>query len=363
MVLNSSGIVIVKNLGKDDQRFSVSSKSQVTWDDVGGLEQAKEDLIDAVELPHSFRKLFGFYDKKPAKGILLYGPPGCGKTLLGKAVANAIARIYNNGEPSEGFIYVKGPEILEKFVGIAESNVRQIFDRARKFQAKHGFPAVIFIDEAEAILATRDSGISSDVGRTVVPAFLNEMQGLDDSGAIVILATNRPDMLDPAAVRDGRIDTKIMVTRPTPASTRDIFLLNLKGKPLAKGVTAEDLAALGAAEFFSAARVLYEIRKRDGSVVNFTLKEILNGAMIATVVEKATSLAMRRDLAKMHEAGATDEEAEKYVSGISKEDLLAAIDRSQKQTRDLNFLDDLKDFVEDFKDQVVGVEKLRQGHG
>lgn len=175
VVLDSTGSVITKNLGKDDERFNFTAETNVTWDDIGGLTKAKEQMIEAVELPHKNKEIFEFYGKRPVKGILLYGPAGCGKTLLGKATATSIARMHRGEKESAGFIYVKGPEILDRYVGVAEATIRQIFQGARKHKETYGYPAVVFIDEADAILSKRGSGVSSDIERTIVPMFLTEM--------------------------------------------------------------------------------------------------------------------------------------------------------------------------------------------
>ncbi len=347
VVLDGTASVIIRNLGKDDERFSFSAETNVTWNDVGGLAEAKKQMIEAVELPHRNPDIFRFYGKKPVKGILLYGPPGCGKTMLGKATATALAKIYNGGSKSAGFIYIKGPEILDRFVGMAEATVRQIFQRARKHKETHGYPAVVFIDEADAILSKRGSGISSDVERTIVPMFLTEMDGLEDSGALVILATNRSDILDPAVVRDGRIDRKIKIGRPTPQGAVDIFQLNLKRVPLNNGYTREELAKLGSDEVFSSRRVLYQVKKKDG-VCDFTLGHIVNGGMIVSIIDQATSIALQRDLSK------------KKPEGMRKDDLVVAVDLVEQQNRDLNHTDELSDFVHDFREEVVGIQKLRQ---
>jgi proteasome-associated ATPase len=350
VVLDGTATVIIRNLGKEDERFSFTTETNVSWNEIGGLDEAKREMIEAVELPHVNPDIFRFYGKKPIKGVLLYGPPGCGKTMLGKATATALARIYNGGSTSSGFIYIKGPEILDRFVGVAEATVRQIFQRARKHKEKHGYPAVVFIDEADAILSKRGSGISSDVERTIVPMFLTEMDGLEDSGALVILATNRSDILDPAIVRDGRIDRKIRISRPTPESAAEIFHLNLKRVPLNNGYTYEELAKLGSDEVFSSKRTLYQIKTKDG-VREFTLGNILNGGMVVSIVDQATSIAMHRDLREKKEKPA----------GLCREDIVAAVDTVFRQNRDLNHTDELSEFVHDFREDVVGIQKLRQG--
>ena len=352
VVLNSSGHVIVYNMGKEDSAFNVESEINVTWDQIGGLVEAKRQMIEAVELPHRHPEIFKFYHKKPTKGILLYGPPGCGKTLLGKAIANSLASIYAGKEgakQSTGFIYVKGPEILDKFVGVSEATIRQIFQRAKKHKETFGYPAVVFIDEADAIFRKRGSGVSSDVESTIVPTVLTEMDGMEDSGALVILATNRPDILDPALVRAGRIDRKIKIERPTPESTVEIFMLNLKHVPLSNGFTVEDLAKLGSEQLFSDERVLYEIKTKTRGKFVFTLGDVVNGGMIANIVDQATSIALRRDL----EVGGEPQ-------GLKKEDLIAAVDSEESQNRDLNHTDELNEFTHDFKDDLVEVTRLRQ---
>ncbi len=348
VVLDGAAIVITRNLGKDDERFSFTAETNVTWNEIGGLVEAKRQMIEAVELPHRNPEIFRFYKKKPVKGVLLYGPPGCGKTMLGKATATALADIYKGKTKSSGFIYVKGPEILDRFVGVAEATIRQIFARARKHKETHGYPAVVFIDEADAILAKRGSGISSDIERTIVPMFLTEMDGLEDSGALVILATNRCDILDPAVVRDGRIDRKIKIDRPTAENAADIFRLNLKQVPLSQGSTHEELAKLGSTELFAARRALYQIRTNSKGILNFTLGQVVNGGMIVSIVDQATSLALHRDLSA------------KQQQGLCKDDLVAAVDAVERQNRDLNHADDLAEFVHDFREDVLGIQKLRQ---
>lgn len=347
LVLDSTGTVIIRNLGKEDERFSFSQVTNVTWDQIGGLTQAKQQMIEVVELPHRNPDIFKFYGKKPVKGVLLYGPPGCGKTMLGKATASSLAKIYNGDGASAGFIYIKGPEILDRYVGVAEATIRQIFARARKHKDEYGYPAVIFIDEADAILGKRGSGISSDVEKTIVPMFLTEMDGLEESGALVVLATNRADILDPAVVRDGRIDRKIKITRPDAASAVEIFNLNLKQVPLNNGYTHEDLSKLGSNEVFSPLRTLYKVQTKDGAR-EFTLGNIVNGGMIASIVDQATSIALQRDLSK------------KRPEGLCKDDLVAAVNAVEKQNRDLNHTDELSEFVHDFREEVVGIHRLRQ---
>lgn len=348
VVIDSTGTIIIKNLGKDDERFRFEGTSHVHWNDIGGLEEAKQSMIEAVELPHRNPEVFKRYGKKPIKGILLYGPPGCGKTMLAKATAHSLAETYAGRNAHSGFIYIKGPEILDRYVGVAEATIRQIFDQARTHKSEYGYPAVIFIDEADAILSKRGTGISSDIERTIVPMFLAEMDGLEDSSALIILATNRSDILDPAIVRDGRIDRKVKVTRPTPQSAVDIFKLNLTGVPLMNGYTPHDIAQLGTRELFSKERVLYRVETRSKGQIDFTLGHLVNGGMVVSAVDQATSIALHRDLASGSQGG------------LSMEDMVAAIDAIQAQNMDLNHKDELSEFTQGLRNDIVGVYRVRQ---
>lgn len=348
VVLDNSGYIILANIGPGDERFQLSGQTQISWNDICGLEDAKKQLIEAVELPYKERELFGFYKKKPPRGILLFGPPGCGKTMLGEAIATAISKTYGKESLNTGFIYIKGAEILSKFVGVAEDTIRQLFLMAREHKRKHGFPAVIFMDEAEALLYERGTGKSSDIERTIVPTFLAEMGGLDEWGAIVILATNRPDMLDSAVIRDKRVDCKIEVPRPDRAGCREIFLLNLKNVPL-KDATPEAMADFAVGEFFSPQYALYEIQRKNGEIIKFTLAAIVNGAMIAGIVEnKATSFALQRDLKN------------KKREGVTKDDIREAIRTTLQENMPLRHAQELADFIRDFKEDVEDIRKLRQ---
>ena len=282
---------ITKKLTKADKRFTFEESTGVSWKDVGGLHEAKEALQDAIETPWNHRELFEAYGKKVSKGVLLYGPPGCGKTMLAKAAATSLANIH--GRESGGFIYVKGPEVLSMWVGESESNIRGLFEQARAFKAERGFPAILFIDEADALMRKRGTGRSSDMEQTVVTSFLAEMDGLDDSSAIVLLSTNRAESLDSAIVREGRIDKKIKVTRPDASTAEEVAALHLEGRPS----KARDLAKVVAQEIFADSQVVGEYRTENRDIT-LRLRNFVSGALIAELVERASSTALRRDVDK-----------------------------------------------------------------
>ncbi len=347
VVVDASTSAIYRNLGKDETPF-LTEVPGIQWSEIGGLEEAKAELREAIELPFERPELFVKYGKRPIKGVLLSGPPGCGKTLLGRAAATSIARVHGKENSSEGFIYVKGPEILSRYVGSAEATIRGIFANARNHKMKTGFPAVIFIDEADAILSRRGTGISSDMEKTIVPTFLTEMDGAEESGAIVFLATNRSDVLDPAIVRDRRIDRKIRVSRPDKPSTIDIFKLALANVPLSNGDTVDELAQAAADDFFDAKWSMYEIETHEESLT-VTLGDLVSGGMIVNVVDHATSYAMRRDIDDMG-----------GPSGLVREDLSRAIRAIYDQNQDLSHQDAIVELTQNFADQVKGVKRLRQ---
>ena len=314
VLLHPKTYQIVEHIGRPPLNispFSPTNIPSVIWDDIGGLESAKADMIEAIEFPAANKELFAFYNKKPIKGILLAGPPGCGKTLLGKAAANAIARVNKKESVKSGFLYIKGPEILNQYVGQTEQTIRDIFFDAQRHYEEFKYPAIIFIDEADAILAARGS-VNVGIGNTIVPMFLTEMDGLETSNAIVIIATNRPDVLDPAIVRDGRIDRKITVTRPNQKNGEIILALNLKNIPLADGLTVEELSQEMAASIYSEHRLLNE---------DTPFSSVVNGAMLANCVQMAVSLAVRRDISNGTR------------SGVCFDDCIIAIDRIHSQSR------------------------------
>jgi proteasome-associated ATPase len=271
VLLDSTGTVALSVVKKAPPKHIPQIK-EVSWDDIGGNAEAKQVLREAIELPFQQPKVFAHYNKKPTSGILLSGPPGCGKTLLAQAAATSCGS-------AGGFLSVKGPEILDPYVGVAERNVRNLFEQAKAFKATSGKPAVVFIDEAEAILGTRGTH-HAHMEKTIVPAFLAEMNGLEASSAIVILATNREDQLDSAVIRDGRIDFKVKVDRPDASAAKEILRIHLTGKPLAKGVTWSSLADLCVANLYTS----------EYSWLPYS------GALLAAVVEKAATSAIRRDL-------------------------------------------------------------------
>ena len=326
VVLDSSGSVVVANLGKPRNDCAVTESTGVTWDDVGGLAEAKRAMREAVEGPVKNADLFARYGKKPLRGVLLYGPPGCGKTMLGKAAATALAELHG-AAGAGGFSYVKGPELLNMYVGNTEANIRKLFDGARRHKKKHGYPAIVMIDEADAILGKRtSSGLS--LSSTVVPAFLAEMDGLEDSGALVLLATNRPGTLDPAIVRDGRIDRRIKVTRPSREDARDILGKHLRARPLA--MDGDEAAEILSTSLFDPALVLYRVRKHSstGKGAALTLGHMVSGAMLAG-----------------------------GDAGVLEDDLRAAVAETFRQSLDVNHDEEIAEFVEGWEADVASVTR------
>jgi proteasome-associated ATPase len=227
-----SGYVYERIPKAEVEELILEEVPDISYSDIGGLAGQIEQIRDAVELPYLHADLFREHQLRPPKGILLYGPPGCGKTLIAKAVANSLAKKVaeksadTGGPNKEGksfFLNIKGPELLNKYVGETERHIRLVFQRARE-KASEGMPVIVFFDEMDSIFRTRGSGVSSDVENTIVPQLLSEIDGVEGlENVIVIGASNREDMIDPAILRPGRLDVKIKIDRPDAEAAKDIF--------------------------------------------------------------------------------------------------------------------------------------------
>ena len=282
----------------------------INYEDIGGLGDQINMIRDAVELPFLHPELFREYELKPPKGILLYGPPGCGKTLIAKAVANSLAKkvseISGIGEGRSYFLNIKGPELLNKFVGETERQIRIIFQRARE-KASEGTPVIVFFDEMDSLFRTRGSGISSDVENTIVPQLLSEIDGVESlENVIVIGASNREDMIDPAILRPGRLDVKIKIERPDAQAAIDIFAKYLTNDlPLADADLAEhgnDPKRTTAAMINRVVEEMYattseneflEVTYANGDKEVLYFKDFSSGAMIENIVSRAKKAAIK----------------------------------------------------------------------
>lgn len=309
-----------ENIPKTEiSKLALEEAPDVSYADIGGLDDQIELIQDAVELPFLHPEMYRSYQLHPPKGVLLYGPPGCGKTLIAKAVANSLSQRIGDAGTSY-FINVKGPELLNKYVGETERQIRVIFERAREL-AGDGRPVIIFFDEMESIFRTRGSGISSDMETTVVPQLLAELDGVEDlSNVIVIGATNREELIDPAILRPGRLDIKIRVQRPNRSGARDIFARYITDAiPLAAPV--DELIDTAVAHLFTP-RPYVRLTLIDGTVETLNYHDFVSGAMIANIVDRAKKSAI-----KDHIDGRT--------TGLSAEHLIHAIDQENQQSEDL----------------------------
>lgn len=347
VLLDATNSIVMRNLGLPKDELQFESDTGVSWNDIGGLAEAKKLMVQAIEGPTKHAAIYKAYRQRRVKGILLYGSSGCGKTMLGKAAASAIRKAHGGKGAATCFIYVKGPQVLNMYVGNSEGHIRSLFVRARKHFKDHGYPAILFIDEADALLRSRD-GRQTTVGMeaTIVPQFLAEMDGLEESGALVILSTNIPRELDAAVVREGRIDRKIKVPRPSAEEAVEIFRTHLKGRPT-KGAIPE-LAAAAAKELYNPARTFYEVTMKDGRTSRVTLGNLTNGGMIAAVVDRATDFAIERDIKEQKEG-----------SGVTLDDLLQAVAFMDSQNRDVSHDRDLEDLLESIRPHVEEVHKVR----
>jgi proteasome-associated ATPase len=312
----------------------------VSYADIGGLDAQIEAITDAVELPFLYRELFAEHRLPAPKGILLYGPPGCGKTLIAKAVASSLAKKVAEKTGDERarsyFLNIKGPELLNKYVGETERQIRLVFQRARE-KAQEGVPVIVFFDEMDSLFRTRGSGISSDMESTVVPQLLAEIDGVEAlRNVIVIGASNREDLIDPAILRPGRLDVKIKIERPDEAAAQQIFARYLTADlPL----DADDVASLGGNDAHKAVQVMIErtvaemyraddenrfleVTYQNGDKEVLYFKDFASGAMIENIVRRAKKLAIKRAI-----AGAG--------RGIRLADLLESIKQEYKENEDL----------------------------
>lgn len=304
-----SGYVYERVPKSEVEELVLEEVPDIDYENIGGLKGQIDQIRDAVELPYLHPDLFKEHELKPPKGVLLYGPPGCGKTLIAKAVANSLAKKVAAKTGQEGksyFLNIKGPELLNKYVGETERHIRLVFQRARE-KASMGTPVIVFFDEMDSLFRTRGSGVSSDVENTIVPQLLSEIDGVEGlENVIVIGASNREDMIDPAILRPGRLDVKIKIERPDAESARDIFSKYLTRRlPL----HAEDLSEFGndrdacvAGMIQATVERMYteteenrflEVTYANGDKEVLYFKDFNSGAMIQNIVDRAKKMAIK----------------------------------------------------------------------
>ncbi len=387
LLANLRSNILLERLPKPEvEELILEEIPDITYENVAGLDAQIEQIRDAVELPFIHEDLFAEHQLPAPKGILLYGPPGCGKTLIAKAVANSLANnlktnnlkersARNSAEnvdvknvdpkkdtntknkssdqkPSSHFINIKGPELLNKYVGETERQIRLIFQRARE-KSKDGMPVIVFFDEMESLFRMRGSGISSDMESTVVPQLLSEIDGLESlKNVIVIGASNREDLIDPAILRPGRLDVKIKIERPDAEAAQAIFACYLvEDLPIAESEIQEkgggDKAKAVRAMIEKTVEEMYataeqnrflEVTYMNGDREVMYFKDFASGAMIENIVRRAKKIAIKRFLQLPQDTGGNDSASENEgedLRGIILDDLLSAVAQEFREHEDL----------------------------
>ena len=318
--IDARSALVLEVLGRPDvDELLLEVVPDVTYDDIGGLDRQIAEIADAVELPFLHADLFAEHRLPAPKGILLYGPPGCGKTLIAKAVANSLAKkvaaAIGEDKGRSYFVNIKGPELLNKYVGETERQIRLVFERARE-KSDEGWPVIVFFDEMDSMFRTRGTGVSSDMESTVVPQLLAEIDGVEGlENVIVIGATNREDLIDPAILRPGRLDVKIRIDRPDAVAAKQVFLRYLNEEiPLRDGESIDQMVDAAVAEMYRTdeANRFLEVTYANGDKEVLYFKDFASGAMIENIVRRAKKAAIKRVI-----AGGT--------RGVAMADLIAAV--------------------------------------
>jgi proteasome-associated ATPase len=333
-----SGHILEKLPKPEVEELILEEVPDISYEDIGGLDDQLEEIRDAVELPYLYGDLFREHELDPPKGILLYGPPGCGKTLVAKAVANSLAKkvaeITGRDDRRSYFLNIKGPELLNKYVGETERQIRMIFQRAKE-KSEEGVPIIVFFDEMDSLFRTRGSGISSDIESTIVPQLLAEIDGVETlKNVIVVGASNREDLIDPAILRPGRLDVKIKVDRPDVKAANDIFAKYLTTSiPIAQAAIERHGSAQEAVTtiIHSTVEKMYsdddsnrflEVTYANGDKEVLYFKDFASGAMIENIVRRAKKTAIKRAIAG-------------EPKGIDLDDMLRAIVQEYRENEDL----------------------------
>jgi len=356
--------------GNETKDYFLEEVPEIPWEKIGGQQEAIELIKDTIELPLLYPELFERFGKKPLKGILLYGPPGCGKTMIGKATAYNLTRTYNERTGQnlkEYFMLINGPQILNMWLGETERQVREIFQSARE-KAKSGHLVFIFIDEAESLLRTRSNTRGgSFIQNTIVPQFAAEMDGLVAlENVVVMLTSNRPDYIDPAILRPERIDRKVKINRPDKDSARDILAIYLhKDLPFSPDVLKENsgdtektrqaLVDHALKEIFrqTPETEFIEVYTRSGGVETLYFKDLLSGALLMSLIERAKDFAIKRSI-----------DVKSSSEGISRDDISRAINTEFKENEIFPKTDTLEDWLKllDYEpENVVTIKPIRAG--
>jgi proteasome-associated ATPase len=355
----------------------LDSVPELPWEKVGGQENALQAIKDAIELPLLHVDLFKKFQHATPKGFLLYGPPGCGKTLIGKATAYNLTKQLREkagADVHEYFMHVKGPEILNMWVGESERMVREIFATARE-KRKEGFMPFLFIDEAESILGTRRASRHANILSTLVPMFCSEMDGIDSlDDVVIILASNRADLIDPAILRPGRIDRKIKVNRPNKQGARDIYRIYLTDDLPYDGALPKESAGMGEAIDRLIERLLERqfARREENKFLEVTLRsgrkeilyrsDLISGAIIASVVERAKAIAIKRAIATQQEEGIREQDLHlSFDAEYSENDIFPPTDVTEEWLKLIDY--DPENVVKIAPVRPIGDAQSRAGSG